>query len=122
MIHYQVYHGIDDLPNRLMLGTILSDSAYEPIYDYIVLVSSQQASKFGGYKKADSEGMFSDTTYVYKFEIPLHFQYMVDGANSVNDFILQVDDGKINPRFSKLWSNLPTNNRRIRLEVVYLKL
>ena len=113
---------IDDLPNRLMLGTILSDSAYEPIYDYIVLVSSQQASKFGGYKKADSEGMFSDTTYVYKFEIPLHFQYMVDGENSVNDFILQVDDGKINPRFSKLWSNLPTNNRRIRLEVVYLKL
>lgn len=113
---------IDDLPNRLMLGTILSDDSYEPIYDFLVLVNSQQTSQFGGYKKADSMGMFSDTTYVYKFQIPLHFQYMVDGEKPDNDFILQLDDGKINPRISKLWSNLPTNNRRIRLEVVYLKL
>ena len=113
---------LDDLPRRLMLGTILNDDAYEPIYDYLVLLNSQQGTQFGGYKKADSKGMFSDTTHVYKFEIPLHFQYMVDGEKSNNDFILQVDDGKISPKISKLWSNLPTNNRRIRLEVVYLKL
>ena len=113
---------IDDLPDRLMMGTILDEEHYEPIYDYYVLTSSQQGRQFGGYKKADSKGMFSDTTYVYKFQIPLHFQYMVDGQKSDNDFILQVDDGKVNPRISKLWSNLPTNNRRIRLEVVYLKL
>jgi len=112
----------DDLPNRLMLGTILNDNSYEPIYDYLILLNSQQGNQFGGYKKADSMGMFSDTTYVYKFEFSLHFQYMVDGEKSDNDFILQLDDEKINPRISKLWSNLPTNNRRIRLEVAYLKL
>ena len=39
-----------------------------------------------------------------------------------NDFILQLDDGIINPKFSKLWSNLPANKKRIRLEIVYLKL
>ncbi len=113
---------LDNLPDRLMIGTILDDNSYEPIYDYLVMVNSQQGSQFGGYKKADSEGMFADTTHVYKFQIPLHFQYMVDGEKSNNDFILQVDNGLANPKVSKLWSNLPTNNRRIRLEVVYLKL
>jgi hypothetical protein len=113
---------LNNLPDRLMMATILDDNSYEPIYDYLVMVNSQQGSQFGGFKKADSEGMFADTTHVYKFEIPLHFQYMVDGQKSTNDFILQVDNGLANPKVSKLWSNLPTNNRRIRLEVVYLKL
>ncbi len=27
----------DDLPDRLMIGTILEDGSYEPIYDYYVL-------------------------------------------------------------------------------------
>jgi len=111
-----------DLPNRLMMGTILEDNSYEPIYDFLIFNSSQQGSMFGGYMKADSEGMFADTTYVYKFEVPLHFQYMVDGEKTDNDFILQLDDGRINPRISKLWSNLPATNQRIRLEIVYLKL
>jgi hypothetical protein len=66
--------------------------------------------------------MFSDTTYTYRFNMGLHFQSMLDGAKSDNDFILQVNDGLINPRYSKLWSNLPANPRRIRLEIVYLKL
>ena len=115
----------DNLPNRLMLGTILDNDAYEPIYDYYVLLvndPTQQASRFGGYKKAESKGMFSDTTYTYRFNIGLHFQYMLDGAKEDNDFILQLDDGLINPEYSKLWSNLPANERRIRLEIVYLKL
>ena len=115
----------DDLPFRLMIGTVLEDNDYEPVYDYYVLLSSdpnQTASRFGGYKKADSKGLFSDTTYTYRFNMGLHFQYMLDGEKNDNDFILQLDDGMINPLYSKLWSNLPANQRRIRLEIVYLKL
>jgi hypothetical protein len=115
----------ENLPYRLMLGTILDNGEYEPIYDYYVLLvndPNQQASRFGGYKKAESKGMFSDTTYTYRFNIGLHFQYLLDGAKEENDFILQLDDGLINPEYSKLWSNLPANERRIRLEIVYLKL
>ena len=115
----------DDLPERLMIGTILEDESFEPIYDYHVNWyndPSREAAKFGGYKKAESLGMFFDTTYTYRFNMPLHFQSMIDGVKPENDFILQLDDGLVNPRFSKLWSNLPSNVRRIRLEVVYLKL
>jgi len=52
----------------------------------------------------------------------LHFQAMLDGTKSDNDFVLQVSDGLINPRETVLWSNLPANEKRIRLEIVYLKL
>jgi len=83
---------------------------------------TQEASRFGGYKKAESKGMFSDTTYTYRFNMGLHFQHLLDGTKEDNDFILQLDDGLINPEYSKLWSNLPANERRIRLEIVYLKL
>lgn len=115
----------DDLPDRLMTGSILEDDSYEPIYDYYVLFANdptQEAARFGGYKKAESLGLFNDTTYTYRFNIGLHFQSMVDGAKPDNDFILQLDDGNINPKYTTLWSNLPTNERRIRLEIVYLKL
>ncbi len=114
----------ENLPNRLMTRTILEDDSYEVLYDLLVLYSNdptQQAARFGGYKKAESQGLFSDTTYTYRFNIGLHFQYMVDGEKTDNDFILQLDDGNVNPLFSKLWSNLPGNERRIRLELVYLK-
>ena len=115
----------EDLPNRLMFGSILEDDSYEPIYDYNVLWANdpnQQATRFGGYKKAESMGMFSDTTYTYRFNMGLHFQSMVDGAKLDNDFILQVHDDLVNPRYCTVWSNLPANPRRIRLEIVYLKL
>lgn len=115
----------DDLPSRLMPGTILDDDNYEPIYDYYVLLindPNQLASRFGGFKKAESQGLFSDTTYTYRFNMSLHFQSMIDGEKAENDFVLQIDDGLINPKYSKLWSNLSTNERRIRLELVYLKL
>ncbi|MEN8201229.1 MAG: DUF4270 family protein [Bacteroidota bacterium] len=114
-----------DMPDRLMTGTILEDYSFEPIYDFLILKNSNpnaDAPAFGGYFKADSKGMFDDTTYVYRFEIPLHFQNMVEGAKPDNDFILQLDDGRVNPRITKLWSNLPATNQRIRLEIVYLKL
>lgn len=115
----------DDLPERLMIGTILEDGSYERIYDYHVLWFNDQqkeAARFGGYKKAESLGMFSDTTYTYRFSMGLHFQSMISGAKPDNDFILQLADGLENPRISKLWGNLPANERRIRLEIVYLKL
>lgn len=115
----------EDLPDRLMIGTIMEDESYEPIYDYFLLFSNDpnlEASRFGGYKKAESEGMFSDTVYTYRFNMGLHFQAMLDGEKNENDFILQVDDGVTNPKYSKLWSNLLTNEKRIRLELVYIKL
>ena len=79
-------------------------------------------ANFGGYLKGQSLGLFNDTTYTYRFNMGLHFQALLDGTKSENDFILQVSDGVTNPKITKLWSNLPANERRIRLEVVYLKL
>lgn len=112
----------DDLPDRLMLGTVLEDGSYEPVYDYYVLLANQQTSLFGGNKKAESKGLFSDTTYTYRFNMPLHFQYMVDGIKTDTDFIVQLNDRRVSPKISKLWSNLPANKKRIRLEIVYLDL
>jgi hypothetical protein len=115
----------DDLPERLMIATILENERFEPIYDFHVLWfndPNKEGARFGGYKKAESLGMFYDTTYTYRFHMGLHFQNLVDGAKADNDFILQLDDGLSNPRRSKLWGNLPANERRIRLEIVYLKL
>ena len=115
----------DDLPTRLMIGSLLEDGAYEPVYDYYVLWANDQsrtAAEFGGYKKADSKGLFSDTTYTYRFNMGLHFQSMVDGVKTDNDFILQLADRIINPKTAKLWSNLPANKKRLRLEIVYLRL
>ena len=113
---------LQDQPDRLMTGSILEDNSFEPFYDYLVMDQSQQNSLFGGFFKPVSKGMFQDTTYAYKFNIPLHFQNMVEGVITANDFILQLDDGVINPRITKLWSNLPAPDQRIRLEIVYLKL
>lgn len=112
----------EDLPDRLMIGTILEDESFQPLYDYVVLASNSSQSAFGGYKTAMSQGMFYDTTYIYSFKMGLHFQAMVDGTKQDNNFILKVADGRVSPKISKLWSNLPTNKHRIRLEIVYLKL
>ena len=112
----------DDLPDRFMIKTIMEDGTYEPIYDYFVLASNNQTIGFGGIKKTESEGMFSDTTYTYRFNMGLHFQYLLDGLKTDNDFVLQLYEMDINPRISKLWSNLSGDRKRIRLEIVYLKL
>jgi Domain of unknown function (DUF4270) len=115
----------EDLPDRLMIGSILEDESYEHIYDYNILLYNDPnriATEFGGYMKGESAGLFSDTTYTYRFKMGLHFQAMLDGTKTDNDFILQLDDGLISPKKSKLWSNLPANERPIRLEIVYLKL
>lgn len=113
-----------DLPDRLLFYTRLANDSLENVYDYHVnLLSDGYASAFGGFKKANSQGMFySDSTYSYRFNMGLHFQYMLEGVKSDNDFILQLSDSRLDPKFSRLWSNLSTNEQRIRLEIVYLKL
>jgi len=115
-IHY------DDLPTRLMIGSILEDESYQPIYDFVVLANNSANPAFGGYKTPVSSGMFADTTYTYRFNMTLHIQSMFDGKKADNDFILKIGDGRVNPKISKLWGNLPGNRNRIRLEIVYLKL
>ncbi len=115
----------DDLPNRLMIGSLLEDEAYEPVYDFFVLLANdpnRTAADFGGYIKGVSKGLFSDTTYNYRFNMALHFQSMIDGLKTDNDFILRLADKSTNPKITKLWSNLPANRKRIRLEIVYLRL
>ena len=95
-----------------------------PLYDLLTVYqgTSGDDSQFGGQLRAVSKGMFFDTTYTYRFNIPLHFQSMVDGVDLHNDFVLQTYDSKTNPAISKIWSNLYTNSQRIRLEIVYIKL
>jgi hypothetical protein len=112
----------DDLPARLMVGSVLEDESFQPVYDFVVLASNTSNAAFGGYKAPVSAGMFSDTTYTYRFNMTLHIQSMFDGTKADNDFILKIADGRVNPKISKLWGNLPGNLHRIRLEIVYLKL
>jgi hypothetical protein len=111
----------EDLPDRLMLFTELEDGELELLYDYLAVQSSNDRL-FGGILKAESKGMFFDTTYSYRFNMGLHFQAMVNGEKPDNDFILKLYSALTNVNFSKLYSNLPANLKRIRLEIVYLKL
>ena len=111
----------EDLPERLMLFTDRDEEENEPLYDYMAVYQTDDRL-FGGILKADSKGMFFDTTYSYRFNMGLHFQAMISGDKPDNNFILQLYTALINPNFSKLYSNLPANRKRIRLEIVYLKL
>ena len=114
----------EDMSSRLMLHTRAASESLEPLYDLLTIYNgtSGDDTQFGGQLRAESQGMFFDTIYTYRFNIPLHFQYMVDAADLTNDFILQAYQVKNNPKFSKIWSNLYTNPQRIRLEIVYIKL
>ncbi len=112
----------EELPQRLVMLTEIEEGMYEPLYDDYVGVVNQNDRLFGGILKAESEGMFFDTTYTYRFNMPLHFQALVSGEKADNNFILQIYDADRNPRFTKLWSSFPGNRQRIRLEIVYLKL
>lgn len=113
--------GLEELPPRLMLFTESPGDSLAFLYDYYTL-SQVDDSQFGGQLRAESKGMFFDTTYVYKFNMTLHFQSMVDGSAPDSDFRLRLYDSKRNPKKSMVWSNLFTNPKRIRLEVVYIKL
>ncbi|MFO7669377.1 MAG: DUF4270 family protein [Bacteroidales bacterium] len=115
---------LEDLATRLMLYTESGQDSLIPPYDFLAIYqgTSGDDSQFGGQLRAVSKGMFFDTTYRYQFNIPLHFQSMVDGADIKNKFILQLYNAKRNPGITKVWSNLYTNPKRIRLEIVYIKL
>jgi hypothetical protein len=112
---------LEDLPQQLMIYTELDDGLLEYTYDFIA-TNSIDESLFGGSLETVSKGMFSDTTYTYRFNMNLHVQSMVDGVKLDNNFRLQIRDAKRNPKIAKLWSNFYTNPSRIRLEVVYIKL
>jgi len=112
---------VDDLPNRMMLYSELDDGDLEYLYDYYAIAQTED-DLFGGILATESKGMFYDTTYTYRFNMGLHFQSMIDGVASNNNFRLRLYDSLRNPKISKLWSNLSSNPKRIRLEVVYLKL
>jgi stress response protein SCP2 len=106
-----------------MLYTRLDNGKLQTLYDEIVLYGNIQDDQlFGGYRKALSTSMFSDTSYVYAFNVNLHLQAMIDGEIADKNFILKLSNPKLNPYVAKLWSNLPANHNRIRLEIVYLKL
>jgi hypothetical protein len=111
----------EELPGHLMLYTELDDGSLERLYDYLAVVKSD-VNLFGGLLKPESEGMFHDTTYTYRFNIGLHFQAMVDGRKPDFTFRLQLFDATKNPGYSILWGNPDTDHSHIRLEVVYLKL
>jgi hypothetical protein len=112
----------DDLPERLMLYTELDNGELEQLYDYVTLSNAGDVSMFGGTLKGESMGMFYDTTYTYQFNMGLHFQAMINGEKPDHNFLLQLYGNRTDPRISKLYSNLSANNKRIRLEIVYLKL
>lgn len=116
---------LEELASRLMMFYQTGQDTLAPLYDLLTVYQGTQGaddSEFGGQLRAISQGMFFDTTYRYSFKMPLHFQSMVDGADLPNNFILQNYDAKRNPQVSQIWSNLYTNPKRIRLEVVYIKL
>ncbi len=112
---------MDELPSRLMLYTELENGELQNIYDYYAVYQSDPKI-FGGTLQTESKGMFFDTTYNYQFNMTLHFQSMIDGTKADNNFRLKIYNGVRNPGVSKLWSNLYTDPKRIRLELVYLKL
>jgi hypothetical protein len=111
----------EKLPERLMVYTLLEDGNYERLYDFVADNSPNQIL-FGGRLKAESRGMFYDTTYSYRFNIGLHLQAMLRQEKLENQFILNIYDTRYNPRIVKLRSNHPDSNGRLRLEIVYLKL
>jgi hypothetical protein len=115
---------IEDEASRLMMFYQTGQDTLAPLYDLVTIFNGTQGndSEFGGQLRAISQGMFFDTTYRYSFMMPLHFQYMVDGTDLPNNFIVQNYNSKRNPNVSQIWSNLYTNPKRIRLEVVYIKL
>lgn len=114
---------LENQPDRLVVITDADGDTLSYLYDQQVLLNNlNDDSQFGGYLQPMSKGMFFDTTYTYQFNIGLHFQSMIDGADLDNKFRVQLYDTKRNPEISTLWSNLYTNPKRIRLEVVYIKL
>jgi hypothetical protein len=113
----------EDLPDQMMLYMETSDGELDFVYDYRVLYQQEVESLFGGQLEGESRGIFFDTTYHYRFDITLHFQYLVDNELDITTpYRVRLKDQTKNVSFSKIWSNLPEQKRRIRLELVYVRL
>jgi len=110
---------IDDLPDQLYLVSQLRDSTYYPVYDYLT-----NSTGFGGTLEQIFKGnvFVSDSCYVYRFNIGLQYQAMIDGTSDNADLILQVYNQSTTPDFCKLWSAYANREGRMKLEVVYTKL
>jgi hypothetical protein len=109
--------GIDrsSLPDRMMLLTDRGDYQ-EVLYDFVV-----DAGKFDGYLRPVTEGIFFDTSYVYRFNIGLHYQNVIDGSLENYDLILKPINFQTSNNFVKLWSNYSRTQGSLRLKVVYTK-
>jgi hypothetical protein len=112
---------VDELAEDLLLYIQTEEDVLDFVYDYEVLRNSNPNGFTRGLERV-SKGMFQDTTYVYQFNIPLQFQAMADGVTFDYEFRLRNANSRNDYKISQLWSNLSTNPRRIRVEVVYLKL
>jgi len=114
---------LENQPGRLAVFAEADGETLSYLYDQKALKDNlNDDSQFGGYLQPISKGMFFDTTYTYQFNMGLHLQSMVDGGDLDNKFRVRLYDTNRNPEISTLWSNLYTNPKRIRLEVVYIKL
>lgn len=108
---------IENLPDRLILFSDLGDNKNQPIYDFLI-----DAEKFDGRLRAETDGVFYDTTYVYRFNIGLHYQNLINGDIENHDLILQPYDSRTNNKFLKLWSNYYNDESGLRLKIIYTKL
>lgn len=106
-------------PSQLFLLSQMKDSTYQAVYDYLI-----NSTVFGGKleKIATGNVFVSDSIYVYRFNIGLQLQSMIDGSSDNTDLILQVYNPLSNPGIVKLWSNYADRKGRLKLEVVYSKL
>ena len=100
-----------------MLWTELDNNRLEPVYDFVVSRDS-----YDGKLRAVSEGVFFDTTYVYRMNIGLHYQNLINGSIDNRNLILQPYNSKTNNNFVKLWSNYYGNEGSLRLKIIYTKL
>jgi len=109
----------EDLPEQLFMIAQLVDSSYAAVYDYLT-----NSTLFGGTLEQIPTGnvFVSDSIYVYRFNIGLQLQAMIDGTSDNTDLILQVYNPISNPNFVKLWSSYADREGQLKLEVVYTKL
>jgi hypothetical protein len=107
----------EKLPERMILWTELDNNRLEPVYDYVVSRDS-----YDGTLRPVSDGVFFDTTYVYRMNIGLHYQNLINGSIENKNLILQPYSSQTNNNFVKLWSNYYSNEGSLRLKIIYTKL
>ncbi|MFC2129674.1 DUF4270 family protein, partial [Bacteroidota bacterium] len=112
--------GIDaeNYPQNLMLSNLTTDTTRVTIYDYLVNTTS---SNFGRLIRSNSVSAFLDPLYLYKFNLGLHLQSILNGDIENTDLILSINDPASTAKIIKLWSNDSDHKGSLRLELVYTK-